>query len=176
MNAKPFQVGDQVWPGGVVADIPDLSSLEMEGKVEEIDRGRIAIGQEVRVRIDSLPELTIPALLGGISPLTEQSFEDWPPTRSFRAYARMTKIDPRLRPSMNGSMDVVMSRIRNATSVPAKSVFALHGKPVVYVAQGGAYRPLPIEVLARNPDEIAIRGVPAGAMVTLVEPPQEVRP
>ena len=44
MNAKPFQVGDQVWPGGVVAEIPDLTTLEMEGKVEEIDRGRIAVG------------------------------------------------------------------------------------------------------------------------------------
>src|SRR5580692_1912716 len=71
MNAKPFQVGDQVWPGGVVAEIPDLTSLEMEGKVEEIDRGRIAIGQEMRVHIDSLPELAMPADLGAISPLTE---------------------------------------------------------------------------------------------------------
>ena len=44
MNAKPFQVGDQVWPGGVVAEIPDLGTLEMEGKVEEIDRGRISVG------------------------------------------------------------------------------------------------------------------------------------
>ena len=32
----------------------------MEGKVEEIDRGRVAAGQEVRVRIDSLPELNMP--------------------------------------------------------------------------------------------------------------------
>ena len=55
MNAKPFQVGDQVWPGGVVAEIPDLTTLEMEGKVEEIDRGRICVGQETRVHIDSLP-------------------------------------------------------------------------------------------------------------------------
>ena len=45
MNAKPFQVGDQVWPGGAVAEIPDLNTLEMEGKVEEIDRGRIAVKQ-----------------------------------------------------------------------------------------------------------------------------------
>src|SRR5579862_4518202 len=79
MNAKPFQVGDQVWPGGAVAEIPDLSTLEMEGKVEEIDRGRIAVRDETRVHIDSLPELTMPADLTDISLLTEQSFE-WPPT------------------------------------------------------------------------------------------------
>src|SRR5205807_3415263 len=56
MNAKPFKVGDQVWPGIVLAEIPDLKTLEIEGKIEEIDRGQIQVGQDVRVRIDSLPE------------------------------------------------------------------------------------------------------------------------
>ena len=48
MNAKPFKVGDQVWPGIVLAEIPDLKTLEMEGKIEEIDRGQLQLGQEVQ--------------------------------------------------------------------------------------------------------------------------------
>ena len=168
LNAKPFQVGDQVWPGGVVAEIPDLATLEMEGKVEEIDRGRIAAGDETRVRIDSLPELTMPADLTSISPLTEQSFE-WPPTRSFRAYAQVRQPDARLRPGMNGSMDVVVNRIPDAISIPAKAVFTRNGKPVVYVSEKRGYRAVEVEVLARNPDEVAVKGIKSGAMVTLVE-------
>ncbi len=168
MNAKPFQVGDQVWPGGVVAEIPDLSTLEMEGKVEEIDRGRIAVGQETRVRIDSLPELTMPADLIAISPLTEQGFE-WPRTSTFRAFGHIRQPDPRLRPAMNGNMDIVVSRIPNAISIPAKSVFTRSGKPIVYLADKGAYRAVEVELLARNPDEVAVKGIQAGAMVTLVD-------
>jgi HlyD family secretion protein len=168
MNAKPFQVGDQVWPGGVVAEIPDLASLEMEGKVEEIDRGRISVGQETRVHIDSLPELTMPADLIGISPLTEQSFE-WPPTSSFRAYGHIRQPDSRLRPAMNGNMDVIVKRIPNAISIPAKAVFTRNGKPIVYVAEKGGYRAVEVELLARNPDEVAVKGISAGAMVTLLE-------
>jgi HlyD family secretion protein len=175
VNAKPFAVGDQVWPGGILAEIPDLGSLEMEGKVEETDRGRIAIGEEVKVRIDSLPELTIPAVLDSISPLTEQSFEDWPPTRSFRAYAKMAKPDARLRPSMNGNIDVVVNRIPHAISVPSKAIFTRNGQPVVYVARNGTYQPTVIQVLARNPDEVAIRGIDDGAMVATVEPKPEAR-
>ena len=174
MNAKPFKVGDQAWPGGALAEIPDLATLEMEGKVEEIDRGRIALENDVRVRVDSLPELTLPAKLNEISPLTEQSFE-WPPTRSFRGFAAIHNPDPRLRPGMNGSMDVVVSRIPNAISVPAKAVFTQNGKPVVYLASHGSYRAVEVQVLARNPDEVAISGVTAGAMVTTVEPPKEDR-
>jgi multidrug efflux pump subunit AcrA (membrane-fusion protein) len=169
MNAKPFQVGDQVWPGGVVAEIPDLTSLEMEGKVEEIDRGRIAMGQEMRVHIDSLPELAMPADLAAISPLTEQSFDEWPPTSSFRAFGHIRQPDPRLRPAMNGNMDVIVNRVPNAISIPAKAVFTRNGKPIVYVADKGGYHAVAVELLARNPDEVAVKGIPAGTMVTLVE-------
>jgi multidrug efflux pump subunit AcrA (membrane-fusion protein) len=168
MNAKPFKVGDQVWPGAAVAELPDLSTLEMEGKVDEIDRGRIAAGYEARVRVDSLPEVTMAARIDSISLLTVQTFE-WPPTSSFRAYAGITKPDTRLRPGMNGGMDVVMNRIPNAISVPAKAVFTHQGKPIVYVAEKGRYRPMEVQVLARNPDEVAVKGIPAGTLVTLTE-------
>jgi len=169
MNAKPFKVGDQVWPGSVLGEIPDLASLEMEGKIEEIDRGQMAVDQEVNVRIDALPESAFPAALAQLSPLTEMGWE-WPPTRTFRGFARIKKPDNRLRPGMNGRMDVVMRRIPDAISVSAKAVFTLNGKPVVYVAKSGTYTPVEVEVIARNPDEAAVKGLAEGAAVTLVEP------
>ncbi len=169
MNAKPFKVGDQVWPGGVIAEIPDLATLEMEGKVEEIDRGKMALEQQVRIRVDSLPESTFDAKLTQMSPLTEMGFE-WPPTRSFRGFAHIAQPDPRLRPGMNGRMDVILSKLPDALSVPAKALFTRRGKPIVYVERAGGYEAREVEVLARNPDEIAIQGVPAGVKVALAEP------
>ena len=44
------------------------------------------------------------------------------------------------------------------------------GKPVVYRADHGRYLPTDVQVLARNPDEVAISGVPADSMVALVDP------
>lgn len=168
VNAKPFAVGDRAWPGAALAEIPDLNTLEMEGKVDEIDRGRITAGDMVRVRVDSIPELTIPAKLTGISLMTEMSFE-WPPTSSFRGYAHVEKPDPRLRPGMNGSLDIEIKRIPNAISIPAKALFTRNGKAVVYVVSGDNYRPAEVEVLARNPDEVAIAGIAAGSNVTLMD-------
>ncbi len=172
LNAQPFKVGDQVWPGGTLAEIPDLSTLEMEGKLEEIDRGKVEVNDQVRVRIDALPELSLQAGLRSISPLTQQGFE-WPPTRTFRGYAPLAKPDPRLRPGMNGSMDVVIHRIPNAVIVPAQAVFTRDGKPVVYVAKGDSYKPVEIEVVGRNPDEFAVAGVAPDATLALVEPEEK---
>jgi len=169
LNAQPFKVGDNVYSGMNLAEIPDMTSLAMDAKVEEIDRGRIGVGKDVRVHVDALPELQIPAKITQISPLAELS-TDWPPTRSFRAYASLQAPDARLRPGMNGGMDIVIDRIPKAISVPAKAVFTRDGKPVVFLAERGTYRAAVVQLLARNPDEVAVTGIPAGALIALSDP------
>jgi len=169
LNAKPFKVGDNVYSGMNLAEIPDMTSLVMDAKVEEIDRGRVAVGKDVQVRVDALPELLIRAKITQISPLAELS-NDYPPTRSFRGYASLQIPDPRLRPGMNGGMDIVIDRIPKAISIPTKAVFTRDGKPVVFVADRGTYRPTPVQLLARNPDEVAVSGLKAGSMVALTDP------
>jgi HlyD family secretion protein len=172
MNAKPFKVGDNVFPGSAVAEIPNLESMRLKGKAEEIDRGRMRAGQDVRVILDPFPEKTFHGKLEGISALTEQSFE-WPPTRSFRAFGTLGETDARLRPQMNGRMDIVVDRLPDAVSVPSKAVFARDGKPVVLVPGPQVLKPVYIGILARNPDEVAISGIEAGTQVALVDNPTE---
>jgi len=168
-TAAPFKIGDNVSAGMNLAVIPDMTSLMLDAKVEEIDRGRIKAGDDVRVRVDAVPELVIEAKLSQISPLAELSLEG-AIARSFRAYAALRNPDPRLRPGMNGGMDIVIRRIPNAITVPAKAVFTRGGKPIVYLAEQKTFRAVEVEVLARNPDEVAISGIPADGVVALVEP------
>ncbi|HEY1757324.1 MAG TPA: efflux RND transporter periplasmic adaptor subunit [Bryobacteraceae bacterium] len=172
-NAQAFKVGDHAVPGGALAEIPDLSTLEMESKVDETDRGRIALDDTVLVHVDALPELVLTAKLTSITPLTEQSFNEWPPTRSFRAFAQIEKPDPRMRPGMNAGADVVESKIHDATSIPAKALFTLGGKPAVYVKTKERWAPTQVRIVGRNPDEVAVEGIDPGALVALAEPPQE---
>jgi HlyD family secretion protein len=148
-DAKPYKVGDNVYSGMGLGEIPDMNTIELEGKIEETDRGRIAVEQDVLVKVDALPELTMPA------------------TRSFLAGAHILHPDARLRAGMNGGMDIVVNRIPKAISIPARALFTKAGNPVVYARHGSAYRAVEVKVEARNPDEIAISGVPAGTVVAL---------
>jgi hypothetical protein len=113
------------------------------------------------------------AKVTSISPLTEQSFNEWPPTRSFRAYALIDRPDKRMRPGMNAGADIIETKLANAISIPAKALFTLRGKPAVYVKREGKYVPTEVRVRARNPDEVAVDGIAAGTLVTLAEPAQE---
>jgi multidrug efflux pump subunit AcrA (membrane-fusion protein) len=171
-EARPFKIGDNTGSGMSLGQIPDLNTLEMDAKLEEADRGRVALKQDVIVRIDALPEMAIPAKVSQVSALAELSME-YPYNRSFRAAAAILRPDKTLRPDMNGGMDIVISRIPNALSVPAKALFKRAGKPIVYLAENGRYRAVEVEMLARNPDEVAITGVPEGANVALVDVDKE---
>lgn len=170
MNAQPFKVGDHVFPGLAIAEIPDLSTLEMESKVDEVDRGRIAVGDEVRIHVDAFPEKTFMGKLASVSLLTEQSFTEWPATRTFRAFASIQNRDARLRPGMNAGADIVESRIPNATTVPARALFTLQSKPVVYLKSAKGFVPKQVMVRARNTDEVAIDGIAPNSIVALAEP------
>jgi multidrug efflux pump subunit AcrA (membrane-fusion protein) len=167
-NTREFQVGDQVWAGAALGEIPNLNTLEMEGKLDEIDRGIVEAGDEVRIRLDALPELTVRARLESISPLTQQSYE-FPPTKSFRAYSPIEAPDPRLRPGMAATMEVIVEKIPDAVIVPAQAVFTKGGKPRVYVAEAEGFRALEIQVIARNPEEFAVEGLPEDAVIALVD-------
>jgi HlyD family secretion protein len=171
LNAQPYKVGDHAVAGGPLAEIPDLSTIQMEAKVDEVDRGRIAVGDAVLVHVDAFPEKTLTARLASISPLTERSFNEWPPTSSFRAFAQIEHPDSRLRPGMNASADIVQTRIPGAIAIPSKALFSRDGKPAVYVKSEGRYMPVQVRVIARNPDEVAVEGIAAGSLVTLAEPP-----
>lgn len=169
-NAQPFKAGDHVSSGAAIAEIPDLSTLEMEIKVEETDRGRIAEGDFALVHVDAFPEKVFNARLRSISPLTEQSFEEWPPIATFRAFAKIDPPDPRLRPGMNAAADIVETKLPNAISIPAKAIFTSQGQPVVYVKADRVYKKTPIKVRARNTDEAAVEGLSPGSMVALIDP------
>jgi multidrug efflux pump subunit AcrA (membrane-fusion protein) len=175
MNSQPYKVGDHVSAGVALAEVPDLSTLQMESKIDEDDRGRISVGDAVLVHVDAFPEKPLNAKLTSISPLTEQSFTEWPPTRNFKGYALIQHPDPRMRPGMNAGADIVEAKLRKTISIPARALFTVHGKPTVYVKSDRGYLPEEVRVQARNPDEVAVEGIAAGTVVTLAQPAQETK-
>ena len=64
-----FKEGDRAWTGAAIAEIPDLSEMRMELKLEEVDRGKLKLGQPVKIRVDAIPEKEFVAEMDWISPI-----------------------------------------------------------------------------------------------------------
>lgn len=167
----PFQEGDTVWAGATIAEIPDLSSLRVEFRVEEIDRGRVALDQPVRIRVDAVPDTLFQGKLEWLSPIATLLFRTFPPEKNFPAHATIENANERLRPGMSASVEVIVERQANVLIIPTKASFQVDGEPTVFVKNGARFEPKTIEVADSNGVDLVVSsGVNEGDNIALVDP------
>lgn len=168
----PFKEGDQAWTGAAIAEIPDLSQMRLELKLDEVDRGKIKLGQKIKVRVDAIPDKEFLAELDWISPIAAVSWRGMGLTdKLFPARATLKNLDPRLRPGMTGSAQIVIRSQPDTLLIPARASFLNNGKPSVWVEKGQGFVIRPIEVGERNDTDIVVKsGLKAGELVALENP------
>ena len=120
----PFQEGDTVWTGAAIAEIPDLESLRVEFRVDEVDRGRVEEGQETRIRIDAVPDALLSGAVSWLSPIATLVFNRLPPEKNFPAHSGIDDIDDRLRPGMSATVEIVVQRISDVLVIPQQGLDA----------------------------------------------------
>jgi len=174
--APEFRRGDRAWFGAQIAELPDLTTVQMTAHVDEADRGRIQIGRDVRVRVDAVPDRELTGTLKDISVVAKPDFTSWPPVRNFDVIVALFDADPRLRSGMSASARIELERLPDVLVVPTGAVFQRGAATVVYVVGRGAIENRPVTVLRRGRDQIALAsGLRDGERVTLREPDQEGR-
>ncbi len=171
-SPPPFKEGDRVSTGNAIAEIPDLSEMRVELKLDEVDRGKLNIGQKVRVRVDAIPEKEFQATLDWISPIAQVNFRGpGASEKTFPARATLTSVEPRLRPGMSASVEIVIESRANLLMMDARASVMSKGKPSVYIQRGQEFVLVPVEVGARNDKEIIIvKGLKEGDVVALENP------
>ena len=172
--APEFRRGDRAWFGAQIAELPDLTAVQMTARVDEADRGRIQTGSAVRVRVDAVPDKDLTGTLKDISVVAKPDFTTWPPVRNFDLVVALSDSDPRLRSGMSASARVELDRLPNVLVVPTGAVFQKGAATIVYIVRRSDVESRPVTVLRRGRDQIAIAsGVGEGDRVSLKEPEQE---
>jgi multidrug efflux pump subunit AcrA (membrane-fusion protein) len=170
-SPPPFKEGDRVWTGAAIAEIPDLSEMRVELKLEEVERGKIKLGEPVQVRVDAVPEKELRAVMDWISPIATLVFRTFPPEKLFPAQATLKNLDPRLRPGMSASAEIIVERQPGVLLIPSRASFLKNGKPTVYVQKGQKFLTRTIEVGKRNDEDLVVlKGLKEGELVTLEKP------
>ena len=171
-STPPFKEGDNAWTGAEIAEIPDLSEMYVDLKLEEVDRGKLKLGQDVRIRVDAIPDKEFTATLDWISPIAALVFRGGSTAeKTFPARATISHLDPRLRPGMSASTEVIIERQPNALLIPSRASFSKGGKPAVYQQVGKAFVTRPIAVGRQNDDDVIVTGgLKEGDVVTLESP------
>jgi multidrug efflux pump subunit AcrA (membrane-fusion protein) len=176
-SPPPFKEGDKCWTDAPIAEIPDASQMRMELKLEEVDRGKIQLGQELRIRVDAVPDKEFTAHLDWISPIAALVYKGLGMSdKLFPAFATLQRLDPRLQPGMSGTAEIVIERQANALLIPARASFVQDGKPAVYVQKGQNFQLRKIEIGKRNDNDIVVlNGLKEGEVIAIENPIEAAR-
>ena len=176
-SPPPFKEGDRAWTGAQIAEIPDLSQMRIELKLDEVDRGKLRLGQAAKVRVDAIPEKELAATLDWISPIAQVNFRGpWLQEKLFPAQATLKALDPRLRPGMSASAEIVLESQPNRLLIPSRASFSYKGKPAVWVQKGDGFVVRPIEVGRHNDTEtVVLKGLKVGETIALENPLEAAR-
>lgn len=170
-----IQEGDQVSPGQQILKVVDLTSMQVEGAINQTENADVRVGQRARVGLDAFPGLEFPGTVYAVGALAVR------PGRGESYYLRTVPVriaihgsDPRLLPDLSAWADVEIESEDNVLMVPLHAVHSEHGQHYVYVRRGDRFEKRPVQVGPRNQTHVVIReGVRAGEHVALERPPEK---
>jgi HlyD family secretion protein len=164
---RKVRVGDSVWGGTTVVTLPDLSRMQIEGRVPESQIHLLAPGQKARLRLDAFPNLELTGTLKSIGSVGASEKNE---SRSFPAVVALDQSDPRFRPGMIGRAAISCARLTNVLYLPIESVHSDEHGPFVYAvsALGGVSRRA-VQLGTSTAQFVEVRGgLSAGDVVRVV--------
>ena len=171
-SEQEFREGDRAWPGASILELPDLSSVHLEARLDEADRGRLKQDQEATVRIEALPGREFKARINNISVLAKVDFTSgWPPPRNFDLNLVLMDIDPKIRPGMTAVARIATDRVADVVLVPAESIFQRDGASVVYRLEGAEFVETHVDIQRRGKEQSIVKsGVQPGDRIASRRP------
>jgi len=171
-NEQEFREGDRAWAGASVLELPDLSSVHLEARLDESDRGRLNPGQDATVKIEAVPGKDFKARIDKISLLARVDFSSgWPPPKNFDLGLVLLEVDPRIRPGMTAVARIATDRVPDVVLVPSEAVFQKDGSPVVYKLDGSMFTEQRVRISRRSKEQaVAASGVEPGARLAARRP------
>ena len=127
--AGPLSGGGNVAFPTAIAEIADLGNLEVHAGIDELDIGKIEVGQEVSISVDAFPDKTFKGTVKEIALMTSGRREMG---ITYRVKSNMESPEKLLKLGMTANVDFVIRSEKQVPSVPQKSIFTQGDKRFVF--------------------------------------------
>ncbi|HLG06075.1 MAG TPA: efflux RND transporter periplasmic adaptor subunit [Gemmatimonadales bacterium] len=159
--------GTSAYGGGTeLFTIADLSALRVKSAINEVDIGKVAVGDSVALTVDAFPDDTILGLVRLVPPAARLQER----VRVFDVEIRVVGSGP-LRPGMTANVKIRGPVRTGVIRVPVESVFLVEGKPIVYRLRGAEPERVPVRLGLSDLGHVEIiEGVSPGDSLALEDP------
>ncbi|HEY0251686.1 MAG TPA: hypothetical protein VGC41_09175 [Kofleriaceae bacterium] len=164
------KVGDSLFPGQPVAEIPVLDAMEAEVFVLEVDGSGLVESQQADVVIEAHPELTFHGKIRVVDKLA-QPRDTGSPVNYFGVTIKLDVTDANImKPGQRVRSTLVLDQ-EDAIVVPRQAVFEKDGKPTVYRQTASGFTPQVVTLGSATAGRIVIKtGLTDGETIALRDP------
>jgi HlyD family secretion protein len=165
------KVGGMVFPQMAMMEIPELDEMQVEVKVQEIDFKRIEKGQKVEITVDAQNRLRTTGIVKVKSLASRSDYDS-----KVKLYDVIVSVDSchlQMPPGLSASCNIFVNRVKDTVVVPTVAIFDRDSFKVVYVEDGGKFRPARVETGLNNSSKTIItKGLTGNETISLMEPPR----
>jgi multidrug efflux pump subunit AcrA (membrane-fusion protein) len=168
------QVGESVWPGQKLAQIPDLAELEARVWALEADAAGLQPELPARVVVEGRAGRSYQARVARVQPVAAPR-DRRSPVKYFEAALAIVQGDPELlRPGQRVQATIVLEEREDVIALPRSALFERDERQVVYRESGGRFVPVEVEVGPNSVSRVVILvGLEPGDRVALRDPYSE---
>jgi multidrug resistance efflux pump len=169
-TGQKWAVGDQPYSGSNLIELPDLSAMRAEVKINEVDVSKVLPGQKVVIRPDAYSDSIYNGKIETVANLA-QNKDYKSKIKIFPVKIRITGQSKKLLPGLTVSCKIIVSEIPNVTYIPLESLFREAGTEYVYLKSGSGFKRKEIKTGAINTDfAIVTEGLNEKDVIALSNP------
>lgn len=168
-----IQEGTEIREREEILSIPSSDGVIAEVKLHESVLEQVLVGQSCVVKVDALPGAAFDGRVSFVAMLPDQNTR-WmnPNLRVYRTEVTITSANPRMRPGMSCSVEILIEEIADAVHVPVQCVFRDRDATVCFVVSDGEVDRRDVRVGRSNELWAQIlSGLTEGETVLLSAPP-----
>jgi multidrug efflux pump subunit AcrA (membrane-fusion protein) len=165
------RVGETVWSGQPVAELPHLGEMEAEVFVLEADAGGLGTGLDAAVRVEARSDAVFAARVERVDSLARPRVRG-SPVQYFGLTLSLGRTDPEvMKPGQRVRAEIVLDHRAEALVVPREAIFERDGRKLAFRRRGGSFEPVEVVLGPVALGRVVVEaGLEAGDEVALRDP------
>jgi HlyD family secretion protein len=155
----------------LLMQVANLSELQVQSEINEIDVIKISPGMETSVSFESVPGLVLGGIVNYVSPSALPKEKD----RSIRVFAMTIMLhstSEQVKPGITANVTISAAKNPHALAVSVAAVFTENNEPSVFVRNGDSFERRKVELGINDDAFVEIKqGVKEGEQVAMQHPP-----
>jgi HlyD family secretion protein len=167
---QKWQAGDQPYSGTILIELPDLTEMLAEVKINEVDITKITSGLRVEIKPDAFSDTTFSGKVSTVANLA-QNKDSKSRIKVFPVQIMIDGKSGSLLPGLTVSCKIKISEITGVLYIPIETIFKEEGTEFVYVKTTSGFKRKDVKIGSVNTDfAIVTEGLAENEELALTDP------